>query len=95
MFGKTQLQSVCRSLIVPAFLFGVWGFGIGAMMLGSAYAPQSNGANAKPTHHRLPNQPSTMVNDRPQRDSGQQCDEPAKSAATRTEIRGPAGAGPR
>ena len=59
MFGKTQLQSVCRSLIVPAFLFGVWGFGIGAMMLGSAYASQSNGDTGHGADYRQ--QPSSIT----------------------------------
>ena len=46
MFGETRIRSMFGALIVPAFLFGISGLGIGAMMLGSAYASQNTGEGA-------------------------------------------------
>ena len=52
MFGETNNRSLIGALIVPAFLFGIWGFGIGAMMLGSAYASQGTGQDADGAGYR-------------------------------------------
>ncbi|MFP6742054.1 MAG: hypothetical protein VCD33_10600 [Alphaproteobacteria bacterium] len=52
MFGETKIRSMIGTTIVPAFLFGIWGFGIGAMMLGSAYASQCTAQDADGSDYR-------------------------------------------